>query len=721
MNGDNFEDLRKDYLFYFSRRLNKVMVEPDMIQIMLTSECNARCKICDVWKQRYPQELTTKQAKSLIKQAVRMGIKTIYFTGGEAFLRKDIFELINYAARPGVITTVNTNGSLITEALAKQIVLSKLRNITFSIDSILPEVHDYIRGAGCFEKAIQGIKLINKYKKEFNRRSCDAGDRRLDVGIASVIMKLNINELPKLVDLAVNLQCCYTAFQPLVFNGNLLESHNFKSEFWIDEPELPGLENMFNELEGLKKGLPKGFYVDFMREKTIQHFKRQRLANTCFAGFNRIFVNPKGDISFVCFESFGNIKNEPLKKAWNSKKAFEIRAKIKECKINCTQFCSERAQSEDIFQIHGRFSADECAVIRKKEKRFLKAVLQGVNMDKSGRDKDASRVAEELNELITGRNNLRLAELNKTMLENRIFKQFYIALTNRCNLRCIMCTTTTHPHELEQELPLEQWKRIIDNIIRFKVESIGFGGGEPFIRKDVLAELVKMAAAKGVVVNIITNATLLDKGFLEDVKKYKSKIIFLLSLDGLEQENDSIRGNGVFKKVMAAAYLLKSYDWQFFITSVLMPQNFLGYADFLCFLIKNFPDTRIDIQPIIPHNEVYHIRQKFQLGHEQLNALRGVLFYLNSVKEQIKLCRPLKIIDQYWDYFTNSIHSDNQCKMGTESFNINLRGNIWICGKELEYPLYKFGLEDVLSSNEYFLEMKRVQNCDSPCLAGLVI
>lgn len=301
------------------------------------------------------------------------------------------------------------------------------------------------------------------------------------------------------------------------------------------------------------------------------------------------------------------------------------------------------------------------------------------------------------------------------------FKQFYIAMTNRCNLKCIMCTTTTHSHELEKELTLEQWKIIIDNITRFKIETIAFGGGEPFVRDEDLTQLVRMVASKGIVVNIVTNATLLTPDFLNATIDYKEKIIFLLSLDGLEKENDRIRGKGVFKKVIEAAHLLQRYKWSFFITSVLMPENLSGFINFLNFLLKNYPQIYIDIQPVIPHNEIYYYRNKFELSKDQLNALRDILLFLHTNEDEIELCRPLKIIDKYWDYFTNTLYSENQCKMGTDSFNINLRGNLWICGKELEYPLHGYKLEEVLNSNEYVTEMKRVENCKSPCLAGLVI
>jgi len=301
------------------------------------------------------------------------------------------------------------------------------------------------------------------------------------------------------------------------------------------------------------------------------------------------------------------------------------------------------------------------------------------------------------------------------------FKQFYIAMTNKCNLRCAMCTTATHPYEPEKELSLNQWKAILDNIIRFPVDSIGFGGGEPLALKEELIELVSIVASRGIVVNIVTNATLLKADFLEAVLPYREKILFLLSLDGLEEENDRIRGKGVFKKVIEASDLLQKYQWPFYITSVLQPDNFLGFVSFLTFVSERYPQALIDIQPIIPHNEIYYRRKNFELDTHQFESLKDILAFLHNNEGVIRLCRPLKIIDKYWDYFTNTLRSENQCKMGTESFNINLRGNLWVCGKELEYPLYQYPLEEIFRCSEYLKEIERVKRCGSPCLAGLVI
>ncbi len=396
-------DLITDYRFYFSRALNRVMVAPDMIQIMLTSKCNIRCKICDVWKQDFNPQMTTEEVKRLIDQAIELGVRTIYFTGGEAFLRQDIFELIDYASRPGIITTVNTNGSIITDEMARKIVGSRLRNITFSIDSAQPELHNSIRGKDVFEKAIKGIGLVNHYKKELLRRFEDNPEGRLDVGMVSVIMKHNIAELPGLVKLAQDMQCGYIAFQPLVYNGSLLDNANFQSDFWLDEQDIIRLEAVFKELEAIReKMFTQGFYpfgIDFMPEKTIQHFRKERIVNTCFVGFSRIFVNPQGDISFVCFEPLGNIRNSSLKEAWLSQKAYEIRSRIKECRVNCTQFCSERPESEDIGRIHKRFIQETDALFE-AESAFLQHMAQETKIAAQANNNDFQVFLEQIKDIL---------------------------------------------------------------------------------------------------------------------------------------------------------------------------------------------------------------------------------------------------------------------------------------------------------------------------------
>ena len=389
-----FDKLKEDYLFFFSRLLDEVLVKPDMLQIMLTSKCNLRCKMCGVWKQEFRGELTTDEIKDLIDQAIAFGIKMIYFTGGEALLRPDIFELIDYATRPGVIATVNTNGSIITKDLAEKIVSSKLQSIGISIDSPVAETHDFFRGSGVFEKAVAGIEYINDLRVKYGRDLSQHPDKRIYIALVSVIVKPNLGQLVEMARFAEKMQCSCLSLQPLISNENLLKTKECKSELWLDEDDVVRLGDVFKQLSVIKaENGDTGIRLDFMPEKTMQHYRRERQVNTCFAGYNRIFINPQGDISFVCFDAFANIKTDRLDKAWTSAKAFEARKKIRKCTAFCTQFCSEREESESIGIIHTKvaqlgetaikaeneFLSEMAVVLRRKAESGDRDVLQALN------------------------------------------------------------------------------------------------------------------------------------------------------------------------------------------------------------------------------------------------------------------------------------------------------------------------------------------------------
>jgi MoaA/NifB/PqqE/SkfB family radical SAM enzyme len=221
--------------------------------------------------------------------------------------------------------------------------------------------------------------------------------------MVSVIMKCNIGGLTRLAALAKDMGCCYVAFQPLIFNGNLLENADFKSEYWIEEPDINILKDAFKALDAIRQeNIGQGFHVDTMPEKTIQHFMKKRIVNTCFAGYTRIFVNPQGDLSFVCFEPFGNIKTHPLKDAWLSEKAYALRGKIKQCNVNCTQFCSERPESDDIHNIHNQLASIR-DLLFERESSFLRAMgseIEGIDSNLKDSNKDFARAADEINALL---------------------------------------------------------------------------------------------------------------------------------------------------------------------------------------------------------------------------------------------------------------------------------------------------------------------------------
>ncbi len=79
-------------------------------------------------------------------------------SGGEPLLRDDVFELARYATEKGLIVAMGTNGTLITDSVAKELKSSGVKADAVSIDSAVPDRHDAFRGVkGAWERALDGI------------------------------------------------------------------------------------------------------------------------------------------------------------------------------------------------------------------------------------------------------------------------------------------------------------------------------------------------------------------------------------------------------------------------------------------------------------------------------------------------------------------------------------------------------------------------------------
>ena len=82
-----------------------------------TKTCNLECVHCyaDAETVKFANELTTAEAKAMIEDLAALNVPALLISGGEPFVRPDIFELAAYAMSLGVRVTFSTNGTLITK------------------------------------------------------------------------------------------------------------------------------------------------------------------------------------------------------------------------------------------------------------------------------------------------------------------------------------------------------------------------------------------------------------------------------------------------------------------------------------------------------------------------------------------------------------------------------------------------------------------------------
>lgn len=134
--------------------------------IHTNNDCNLTCSHCLVDSSPTADKgLQGDEIRKIIDSAIKIGTDRFYFTGGEPFMRKDIFDLIDYVCSvKGRELIILTNGTLF-----KDTVLENLKNqdkgllkIQISLDGSTPEINDSVRGAGSFVKIVKGIKNVVK-------------------------------------------------------------------------------------------------------------------------------------------------------------------------------------------------------------------------------------------------------------------------------------------------------------------------------------------------------------------------------------------------------------------------------------------------------------------------------------------------------------------------------------------------------------------------------
>jgi len=132
----------------------------DEVWIYTNNHCNLSCIHCLVSAGPYVRRdyLTLKEIKRVIDEVVSLGARRLYLTGGEPFLRDDIFEILEYASLK-TDTIILTNGTLLTQERLKGVERFKGRVIfQVSLEGPNPDVNDSIRGRGNFELTVKGIR-----------------------------------------------------------------------------------------------------------------------------------------------------------------------------------------------------------------------------------------------------------------------------------------------------------------------------------------------------------------------------------------------------------------------------------------------------------------------------------------------------------------------------------------------------------------------------------
>jgi len=228
---------------------------PTHILIETTTRCNLRCKQCAHVINKYALADMSLDTFYKLRPLFPYAKQIALYGHGETFLYRHFFEMLKELKQYDLSVYVTTNGTLITDEIAEQLVDLELDKLAFSLDAATPELFNDIRRGADFEKVVENIRRLNVLKKKAGR------DDKPTLSIMYCAMQSNIQELPKLVRLADELNMTHGVAVMNIYEygitGETLIGHTELAEGYINEANLlaqqlavplGGLENGFEGL-----------------------------------------------------------------------------------------------------------------------------------------------------------------------------------------------------------------------------------------------------------------------------------------------------------------------------------------------------------------------------------------------------------------------------------------------------------------------------------------
>ncbi len=168
------------------------------LYVYVTDGCNCACRHCWIVPAkkagggRAARFLTPTALDAAIEEAKPLGLTTLKWTGGEPTLHPAFGELLDIQAHHGLGGHMETNGLLVTSALAEHLLEAGVDFVSVSLDGASADVHDAIRGVrGAHARTLEGTRNL-----------VAAG---LDTQFITSAMRTNVGELEAVLELAEEL------------------------------------------------------------------------------------------------------------------------------------------------------------------------------------------------------------------------------------------------------------------------------------------------------------------------------------------------------------------------------------------------------------------------------------------------------------------------------------------------------------------------------------
>jgi len=310
-----------------ARLMNGTPRHLPILVLMVTDKCNLRCTMCGAcdYTPGDHHMLSTEEWKAVIASAATLGTRVVSLTGGEALLRKDLFDIIACARSHGMAVHLNTNGLLLSAKNVTKLRDLGVESVSISLESPEPEIHEAIRGKGTFERTVEGLRRLRE------------GAPEIRAGLNCVVNKHNVKGIHALVDFGAAAGVHQVKFAPI--HSNLQHKDKPLDEYGdmvFTEADLPALEEEVHAIENALKhttvqSTSRHFFAGF-----TQLYRPPASNFHCYAGYAICVIDAQGNVA-ACFdkESNHNVRQNPLDVIWRSPAFHQHRQLVRHCDAAC--------------------------------------------------------------------------------------------------------------------------------------------------------------------------------------------------------------------------------------------------------------------------------------------------------------------------------------------------------------------------------------------------
>jgi MoaA/NifB/PqqE/SkfB family radical SAM enzyme len=310
------------------------VTRPVTFYALVNERCNVKCRYCQYWRlEHYKDEMTIEEWQrglSSVKDFV--GKFSVNFSGGEPFIKPGFIDLLAWCSQNGISAGVTTNGSALTRRNAAKVVAARPFNVNISVDAPNAEIHDYLRGyPGLFEKLSDGIRFL---LEERERQGVT-----FPIMIKPTINSRNFRHLPAIVEWAKAIGATSVSPQPM--DRWTPETYD---ELWIEEPALPELERVVDELIAMKRAGAPILTPEQILRLMPDHFREKKAPHEvmpCRVGLRNFFIRTNGDVEscHMGYPVIGNIKTQSAREIWQGAPAAAVRRDTVACDRLCLVTC----------------------------------------------------------------------------------------------------------------------------------------------------------------------------------------------------------------------------------------------------------------------------------------------------------------------------------------------------------------------------------------------